>query len=83
LEKIDPQYLIAPASVQFETEEKFEIERVAAALRKLKPEYQDIVVIRFVEDLPVKEAAAILQKSEGAVKLLQYRAIKELRKLLS
>jgi DNA-directed RNA polymerase specialized sigma24 family protein len=39
--------------------------------------------MRFVEDLPIKEVAAALDKSEGAVKLLQHRAIKELKKILS
>jgi RNA polymerase sigma-70 factor (ECF subfamily) len=83
LEKIDPEYFVAPASIQSDIEKKLEAERVVLAIRKLKPEYQDILVIRFVEDVPIKEAADILEKSEGAVKLLQHRAIKELKKLLS
>ncbi len=38
--------------------------------------------MRFVEDLPLKETAAVLKKSEGAIKLIQHRAIKELKKKL-
>jgi len=82
LEKVDPEYFVAPASVQFETEEKMEMEKVVLAIRKLKPEYQDVIAIRFVEDLSIQEAAKALEKSEGAVKLLQHRAIKELKRLL-
>lgn len=83
LEKIDPEYFAAPASVQLQTEEKMEMERVKLAIQKLKPEYQDVVIMRFVEDLPVKETAAALKKSEGAVKVLQHRALRELKRLLS
>lgn len=62
--------------------EKMEIERVRGAVAKLKPEYQDVIMMRFVEDLAIRETAEAMGKSEGAVKLLQHRAIKELKKML-
>jgi len=83
LEKIDPNYFVAPAIAEFNVEERLEIERVGVAIQKLKPEYQDVVIMRFVEDMPAKEVATILNKSEGAIKLMQYRAIKELKKILN
>ena len=83
LEKIDPEYFVAPASIQLDVAHKIEVERVKDAIRKLKPEYQDVVIMRFIEDLPVKDVASALAKSEGAVKLLQHRAIKELKNLLT
>ncbi|MBU6500371.1 MAG: sigma-70 family RNA polymerase sigma factor [Patescibacteria group bacterium] len=82
LENVDPEYFVAPAIAHFGTDEKMEMERVMLAVQKLKPEYQDIVIMRFVEDMSVKEAAAAMDKSEGAVKLLQHRAINELKKIL-
>ena len=83
IEKIDPEYFIIPATVNFDLSQKFEIEKVQVALQKLKPEYQDVVIMRFVEDLPLKEVAAAIKKTEGAVKLIQHRAIQELKKLLA
>lgn len=82
LEKMDPEYFVAPATIQFDLTQKLEMETVQGALQKLKPEYQDVVIMRFVDDLPIKEVAAAMDKSEGAVKLLQHRAIKELKNLL-
>ena len=38
--------------------------------------------MRFVEELSPKEIAATLCKSEGAVKLMQHRALKQLKALL-
>ncbi len=55
---------------------------VREALRKLKPDHQDIIILRFVEELSVREAAHALGRSEGAVKLLQHRAMRELQKHL-
>jgi RNA polymerase sigma-70 factor, ECF subfamily len=82
LEKMDPEYFVAPASAQFDLSVKLEVEKVMAALAELKPDYQDVIILRFVEELPLKEVAAALAKSEGAIKLLQHRAIKELQRHL-
>jgi RNA polymerase sigma-70 factor (ECF subfamily) len=82
LDKLDPDSSIIPAVAQSDLSIKLQLEKVHAAVKELKPDYQDVIILRFVEDLPLKEAAAILKKSEGAVKLAQHRAIRELRKKL-
>lgn len=82
IDRVNPEYFAVPAVSAENTIQKIEIERVRLALQKLKPEYQDVIILRFVEDLPVKEIAAALEKSEGAVKLLQHRALKELKSVL-
>ncbi|RJQ28901.1 sigma-70 family RNA polymerase sigma factor [Candidatus Parcubacteria bacterium] len=74
--------LIVSSSLQLDTELNLELDRVRKAIQKLKPEYQDVIVMRFVEDLSIKEVAVALGKSEGAVKLMQHRALKELRNVL-
>lgn len=58
---------------------KLRIHSLRQAILKLKPEYQEIIAMRFVEEMSLKEAAHILKKSEGAIKLLQHRAIKNLK----
>jgi RNA polymerase sigma-70 factor (ECF subfamily) len=82
LDKIDPESSIIPAVAQFDLSIKLQLEKVHIAIKELKPDYQDVIILRFVEDLSLKETAAILKKSEGAVKLTQHRAIKELKKKL-
>lgn len=61
---------------------KFDAERVGQALQKLKPQHRDVILMRFVEELSTRETAAAIGKSEGAVKLIQHRALKELKKIL-
>lgn len=52
------------------------------AVTRLKPRYQEVVSLRFFEGKPVKEVALILDKSEGTVKSLLHRALKQLQGIL-
>ena len=49
-----------------------------AALGDLTDEQREVVVLRFVVDLPVRDVAKILGKRTGAVKMLQARALEAL-----
>ncbi len=48
------------------------------AVRMLSPEQRDCVVLRFLEGLSVRETALAMDKNEGAVKALQFRAVRSL-----
>ena len=52
------------------------------AVKKLGPEQQECVVLRFLQGLSVAETAQAMGKNEGAIKALQYRAIRSLGRLL-
>ena len=56
---------------------------VLSALAGLRPEQQQVVILRFVEGLASSEVAAVMGKSESAVKALQVRALQALRKFLA
>lgn len=83
LEEVSPEYFVTPAVASLNIEKDLEMERVLGAMRNLESQYQDVVIMRFVEDLSVREVAAALGKSEGAVKLIQHRAIKKLREFMA
>ncbi len=56
---------------------------VEAKLTKLKDEYREVVVLRFINELSITEIADILDKSKGNVRVMVYRALKALRELTS
>ena len=58
------------------------VEHIKKLFRILSPDQQDVILMRFVEDLSYGEIAHAMGKSEGAVRLIQHRAIQELRKQL-
>ncbi len=82
LEELDAQILPSSENLEEAAELALTLTAVRQALSELKPAYQDVVILRFVEELSVRETAAALGKSEGAVKLLQHRAVSELKKRL-
>jgi RNA polymerase sigma-70 factor (ECF subfamily) len=53
----------------------------AQALRRLSPDQQQVISLR-LSGLSGAEIAAVLGKSPGAVRVIQHRAIKELRRLM-
>ena len=55
---------------------------VAAALRKLTGDQQLVLVSRFVEGLTLAETAALLGKKENAIKALEFRALRSVRRIL-
>ncbi|MCI0689616.1 MAG: sigma-70 family RNA polymerase sigma factor [Sporichthyaceae bacterium] len=52
------------------------------AVRQLSPQQQECVQLRFIQELSVAETAAIMGKNEGAIKTLQYRAMRTLARIL-
>jgi RNA polymerase sigma-70 factor (ECF subfamily) len=63
------------------------IERVAGgnlrnALNRLTPEQQEIVHLRFFHGLQIAEVAAVTGRTEGAVKALQFRALRALERVI-
>ncbi|MEO7059660.1 MAG: sigma-70 family RNA polymerase sigma factor [Lapillicoccus sp.] len=56
--------------------------RLVEAIRVLKPAQAECVVLRFFQGLSLAETAEVLGVSEGAVKQLQLRAIRSLRREL-
>ncbi len=57
-------------------------QQLKAALHYLTDEQQEVVILKFVEDLSNNEIADIMGKTEGAVKALQHRALTTLRRVL-
>jgi RNA polymerase sigma-70 factor (ECF subfamily) len=52
------------------------------AVKQLNPEQQECIVLRFLQGLSVAETAQAMGKNDGAIKALQYRAIRALGRLL-
>jgi len=59
-----------------------EVEDVRRALQLLTPLQQQVIVLRYMEDLSIKEVAAIVERDANAVKALQHRAVNSLKRLL-
>jgi RNA polymerase sigma-70 factor (ECF subfamily) len=63
-------------------ERQMRVDQARAALRQLTPLQQQIITLRFLEELSNEEVARVVERTEGAVKALQHRALNSLRRLL-
>ncbi len=55
---------------------------LAVLLRRLTGDQQQVIILRFVEEMSLAQAAAVMGKTVGAVKALQHRALASLARLL-
>jgi len=60
-----------------------EMERIKKALQNINPLYADIIIWRYVDEMPNKEIAQILKKKEGNVRVILHRALESLKKQLN
>ena len=56
--------------------------RLLEAVKELKPEQQECIVLRFLQGMSLAETAAVLGRKENAVKQLQLRAVRALHRAL-
>jgi len=57
-------------------------DKVRFAMRQLTDEQAEVLSLRFLEGYSIFEVASLMNKTEGAIKALQYRAVATLRNLL-
>lgn len=80
---VDEALIDSNANPGQDAERRILADDVRRALGKLTPNQQQVIALKFLEGLSNKEVAAVLGKSEGAVKSLQHRGLAALRRHLT
>jgi RNA polymerase sigma-70 factor (ECF subfamily) len=70
----------SPEKVLLDVEES---KQLAKAISQLKPRLAQVIVCRFIQKLSHAQTAEIMGLNEGHIRVLQYRALKQLRQILS
>ncbi len=78
LDRINPE----ESAVEDGLEDSVRRETIENALGTLNEEQRRVIRLRILEGYPVAETAKMMNKTEGAVRVLQYRALKALAELL-
>jgi len=55
---------------------------LARAISRLNEDQQQVIILRFMEGYSHKEVAQVLDKNEGACRMIQYRALVNLQQML-
>jgi len=81
---LDEKYEVAdqePGPAQL-AETGVEYRKLIETIARLPEEHRRVVIMRFIEDSSYEDIAAALKKSEGAVRVIIHRALKEMRALI-
>ena len=73
----------APDDVHGTVAQRDEARRVWHAVAALPPERRRVVLLRFVDELSSREIGEVLDRSEGAVRVLLHRALHDLARALA
>ena len=79
-ENVEDARLLHNPNVQ--TERKLVSKYVHKAISKLKKSHQQIVILKFIDEIPNNEISQILKISEANVRTLQFRALRKLRSII-
>lgn len=58
-------------------------EELRAAIQRLTPAQQQVVLLRYIERMSIDEVARMTGRTAGAVRVMQHRALKAIAKLIS
>ncbi len=78
----DYEFLAGTITPEHEIESNDLYRHIRHALQNLTAEQQQVISLRFLLEYSVEETAQIMRKTAGAVKVLQFRALGSLRRLL-
>jgi RNA polymerase sigma-70 factor (ECF subfamily) len=57
-------------------------EHIGRAIGRLNPQHQEVLTLRFINELSHEETAQVMGRTIGAVRVLQHRALKALQEQL-
>lgn len=66
---------------RIDSEQQFD--EIKSALTRLKEEYQEVLLLKYVEDFSTTEIAKIINKSNGATRVLIHRALIALKEVFN
>jgi len=62
---------------------RLDVEQVKDVLKTMDEKYREVIVMKYIDDLTVKEIAEVLDVSQNVISVRIHRGLKELKRLLS
>ncbi|OGH69789.1 MAG: hypothetical protein A3C90_02065 [Candidatus Magasanikbacteria bacterium RIFCSPHIGHO2_02_FULL_51_14] len=59
----------------------YDADQLLRVIKTLKQEYQEVILLRFIEELSITEIADVIGKKKTAVRVTLHRAVKKLREM--
>jgi len=82
LEQLEEDGFMPGVDDSDDIKQKIDAETVLSKLGQIPTQYQQVIVLRYVDELSPKEIARILGESENSVRVKIHRSLKQLRKII-
>lgn len=69
-------------SITSEIDKSMEAAALLEEIRKLKPEYQEVLILRYVEELSIDDISDVMQKDNNNVRVTLHRALSKLKQII-
>lgn len=79
----NPDKKLQSVWLEREMDDLFISRELAEGVRQLPANYQEVIILRFINQMSHAEAAEIMNITENHVRVLQYRALQQLRAIIS
>lgn len=78
----DHEMKLQGAWLEAEMDDVFIGQKLAEGIRQLPENYQEVIILRFINQMNHAEVAEIMNLTEGNVRVMQYRALEQMRKIV-
>jgi RNA polymerase sigma-70 factor, ECF subfamily len=82
VETLDQWLISTDTDPEVQALQTMQIERARRAIGMLSPAQQEVLMLRFDQQLSLQETADIMDRQANAIKALQFRAVNTLRQIL-
>jgi RNA polymerase sigma-70 factor (ECF subfamily) len=79
----NPDKKLQAAGLEGDVDHRFISRELARGLRQLPENYQEVIILRFINRMSPAEVAEIMNITAGNVRVLQFRALKQMREIIS
>ena len=71
--------LVSDNLLQERVGDKYDVEKLMLLIKKLKQDYQEVLILKYIEELSIAEIAVIMGKSNVSVRVTLHRAVNKLK----
>lgn len=83
LEDMNDDIISRDSNYDVEIDKNISLEAIKKSIDELNPEMRDVLIMRYIDGLSVKEISGIIRKSENSVYIATHRALKELKNIVT
>ena len=76
-----PEIVDMSDNIERDLDQSIDKDKLLQKIRQLKPIYQEVLLLRYLEDLSIDDIARVIQKDKNNVRVIIHRALNKLKQI--